>query len=292
MAKTIRRIATLAAITGLMWGIAALPSNALAAPFLVNFQVNYTEAAATGALQQPDNLPLSFQYQLIVDLDNLSHVGPSNPFPSPSPFPAWQHQITSFDTNAVGASPVGSALKALIADTTPTYSQANQAAVTSSNASGIFILPGGPTGPILNETLRIIAENGTGNRGPVVVGGPGPIVIDPTDLSTTDTHYELRLTKSNSNDLNGEPEDRALDQNDLLSGFFFVGAEFRISEGIRRTTRELFSPLDVTREFFTYTGTAVITNLAAVNIPEPGMLALFGLSLVGLGFARRRKQTT
>ena len=162
--------------------------------------------------------------------------------------------------------------------------------MTSSDASVIFISPGGPAGPILNETLRIIAENGTGSRGPVVVGGPGPIIIDPPDFSFTDTQYELSLTKSNSNDLNGEPEDRALDQNDLLSDFFFVGAEFGIREGIRRTTRDPFnSPIIVTPEFLTYTGTAIVTSLTAISISEPSMLALFGLSLAGLGFARRRR---
>ena len=37
------------------------------------------------------------------------------------------------------------------------------------------------------------------------------------------------------------------------------------------------------------TGTAIIDDLEISAIPEPGSLALFGLGLAGLGYARRRK---
>ena len=52
------------------------------------------------------------------------------------------------------------------------------------------------------------------------------------------------------------------------------------------------NPMNGMSNFIGPTGFAGITGLtetATVGVPEPGTLALFGLGLVGLGFARRRK---
>jgi hypothetical protein len=104
-----------------------------------------------------------------------------------------------------------------------------------------------------------------------VIGSPGDVIAD-----------DFELTAGTGSVLNaGTPEATLSDGGDV----FFLG----IIDTIGFTTATLASFDPQQQGFFSYTIDDIVSASASASaIPEPGMLALFGLAMMGIAVARRR----